>query len=163
MTSRFNFLPESAVFPASNFPQLQKIVTPSRIVLSFDQTTPEKCYWTAVVPQGWTGTITAYIYYICAVNSGKVDFEVAVEAISDGDAHDLDAGSYFDTVNTITAPTVPGTAGYMDVITCTLTNEDGAVAGDIIRFSLERDADDGVNDTAAGDCHVLAVEIRDGA
>jgi hypothetical protein len=133
------------------------------MVLSFDQSTPEKCYWTRVVPQGWTGTITAYIHYIAATNTGKVDFEISVEAVSDGDAVDLDAGTSFATANTITAPTVPGTAGYIDVITCTLTNDDGAAAGDYIRFQLERDADDATNDTMAGDCHVLAVEIRDGA
>ena len=163
MASRFNFLPEAAVFPDTAFPQLQKLTTPDRMVLSFDQSTVEACYWTGIVPDGWTGTITAYIYYIAAANSGKVDFEVSVEAVSDGDAVDLDAGSSFDTVNTITAPTVPATAGYIDVITCTLSNDDGAVAGDYIRFKLERDADDATNDTLAADCHVLGMEIQDGA
>jgi hypothetical protein len=90
-----------------------------------------------------------------------VDFEVAIEAVSDDDALDLDATTSFDTVNTITAPTVPGTAGYIDVIACTLTNNDSSAAGDYMRVRLERDADDGTNDTATGDCHVLGGEIRD--
>lgn len=158
--TRFVFTPNAAEFPASNFPQLTLVNR--RPVLAFDADTDETCYWTAVVPQGWTGTITAYIYYIMAsATSGKVDFEVAVEAVTDGDSTDLDAGTSFDTANTITAPTVPGTAGYIDVITCTLTNNDSSAAGDYIRFSLMRDADDGTNDTASGDCYVLAMEIRD--
>ena len=160
MATRFVFTPESAHFPASNFPQLQILATPRRPVLSFDQSTNETCYWTGIVPQGWTGTITAYIYYIAAVNSGDVDIDVAVESVTDADTVDLDAGTSFDTVNSTDETTVPGTAGYLDVITVTLTNNDSSAAGDYIRFSLARDA---TNDSAAGDMHVLAMEVRDGA
>jgi hypothetical protein len=162
MATRFVLTPNSAEFPASNFPQL--LLVNRRPALAFDAATAETCYWTAIVPQGWTGTITAYIHYIMAsATSGKVDFTVAVEAVSDGDATDLDAGTSIDTANAITAPTVPGTAGYLDVITCTLTNNDSSAAADYLRIVLVRDATDGTNDTASGDCYVLAVEIRDGA
>lgn len=162
MATRFVFSPLDAEFPTSNFPALLYIN--NRPALAFDASTDETCYFSGVVPQGWTGTITAYIHYIMAsATSGLVDFEVAVEAVSDGDATDLDAGTSFDTANTITAPTVPGTAGYMDVIACTLKNNDSSTAGDHITFSLTRDANDATNDTATGDCYVIKVEIRDGA
>jgi hypothetical protein len=78
-----------------------------------------------------------------------VEFEASVMAVSDGDSQDLDTESY-DTVNTGTA-TVPGTAGYLDVISVTLTNADSLAAGDLVRIKLSRDADDGTNDTATGD------------
>ena len=81
-----------------------------------------------------------------------------MEAISDGDALDLDAGDSFDTLNS-TNTTVPATAGHLDVITVTLTNKDGVVAGDMFRLKLERDADDATNDTASGDARVLWLEI----
>ena len=165
MATRFILKPEAAEFPSTNFPQLMTIhSTERRLVLAFDAATAEACMWSAVVPQGWTGTITAIVTYVMAsATSGKVDFTVEVEAVSDGDTVDLDAATSYDTANTITAPTVPGTAGYIDQFTCKLTNNDGSAAGDAIRFRLMRDATDGTNDTATGDCYILAVEIRDGA
>lgn len=159
MATRLILTPYSAEFPSANFPQLMKVN--DRPVLAFDATTKETCYWTAVIPQGWTGTITALVSYIMAsATSGDVDVNVTVEAVTDGDAVDLDAGTTFDTTNATDNTTVPATAGYIDIISVTLTNADGAAAGDYVRFSLDRDAAD---DTAAGDMYVLSVEIRDGA
>lgn len=156
----FVLTPCAAEFPASAFPQL--LLVNRRPVLAFDASTDETCYWTVVAPAAITTPIKAVVSYIMAsATSGKVDFEGAVEAVSDGDAVDLDATTSFDTANTITAPTVPGTAGYIDQFTITLTNNDSIAAGDYVRFRLMRDADDGTNDTAAGDCYVLAVELLD--
>jgi len=165
MATRFVLTPESAQFPSSAFPQLLTIHSTERIyALAFDAATVEGCRWRTIVPQGWTGTITAVITYCMAsATSGLVDFEMSVQSVSDGDALDIDAATSYDTVNTITAPTVPATAGYIDQVTCTLTNNDSSAAGDWITFKLERDADDGTNDTATGDAYVLSVEIRDGA
>lgn len=162
MATRFVFGPLAAEFPTSNFPQL--LVTNARPVLAFDASTDETCYWSGIAPQGLTGTLTAVVTYMMAsATSGKVDFEVSIEAVTDGDATDLDATTSFDTANTITAPTVPGTAGYIDQFSCTLTNADSLAAADYFRLRLMRDADDATNDTASGDCYVLAVELRDAA
>ena len=156
----FVLTPNAAEFPSSNFPQL--MLVNRRPVLAFDAATDETCYWTFIAPQGITTPIKAVVTYVMAsATSGLVDFEGAVEAVSDGDAVDLDATTSFDTANTITAPTVPGTAGYIDQFTITLTNNDSIAAGDYVRFRLVRDANDGTNDTATGDCYVLAAEIRD--
>jgi len=156
----FVFLPHASEFPSSNFPELSQ--SNRRPVLAFDAATDETCYWTFVAPQGITTPLTAVVSYIMAsATSGKVDFEGSIEAVTDGDATDLDAGDSFDTANTITAPTVPGTAGYLDQFSITLTNADSIAAGDLCRLALMRDADDATNDTATGDCHVLAVELRD--
>jgi hypothetical protein len=151
--------PYAAEFPTSNFPQLT--TSNARPVLGFDASTAETCYWTIKIPQGFTGTMTAIVQYIMAsATSGKVDFIGALEAVTDNDATDLDAGTSFDTGNAITAPTVPGTAGYIDEFTITMTNQDSAAVGDYARFSLQRDATDATNDTATGDCQVLSVELR---
>lgn len=165
MATRFILTPESAQYPSTNFPQLMTIHSTERIfVLAFDAGTAETCFWRTIVPQGWTGTISAVVTYCMAsAVSGKVDFEVAVQAVTDNDSLDIDTNTNYDTTNTITAPTVPGTAGYIDQFTCTLTNNDTSTAGDWITFALKRDATDATNDTAAGDCYVLDVEIRDGA
>jgi hypothetical protein len=132
-----------------------------RPALAFDAATNETAYWTGIVPQGWTGTITALVHYIMAsATSGDVDIDIAVESVTDADAVDLDAGTSFDTANSTDDTTVPGTAGYLDVVSVTLTNNDSSAAGDYIRFSLTRDA---AADTATGDMYVLSVEVRDAA
>jgi hypothetical protein len=163
MATRFVFTPNSAEFPSSNFPQLSLVNR--RPVLAFDAATDETAYWTAQVPQGWTGTITAVITYMMAsATSGTVGFQVQVEAVTDGDAVDLDATTSFDTVNNSASTTVPGTAGHIDQISITLTNNDSSAAADYIRFSLNRDADgSAITDSATGDAYVLSMEVRDGA
>jgi len=105
------------------------------------------------------GTLKASIGYIMAsATSGKVNFETAVEAVTDGDTTDLDAGTSFDTMNDASV-TVPGTAGHLDVITVTLANKDSVAAGDLVTFSLKRDGDDGTDDGASGDARVLWMEV----
>jgi hypothetical protein len=162
--TRFVFLPQSAEFPSANFPQLKTIhSTERRYVLAFDEAMAESAMWTFIAPQGLTGGLSAVVTYCMAsATSGKVDFTVEIEAVSDGDSLDLDAATGYDTANAITAPTVPGTAGYVGQFTCELTNDDGMAAGDLCRLRLTRDATDETNDTASGDCYVLAVELQDG-
>jgi hypothetical protein len=162
-TTRFVFTPLSAEFPASNFPQLT--LSNRRPVLAFDAATDETCYWTAVAPQGLTGTMTAVITYAMAsATTNAVGFQVQIEAITDADTLDTDASTSFDSVNNSASTTVPGTAGYIDQISITLTNQDSIAAADYFRLSLNRDADSSaVTDNATGDAYVLAVELRDAA
>ena len=161
MATRAVFTPYSAEFPSANFPQLT--LSNRRPALAYDAGTQETSQWTGIAPQGLTGTITAVVTYAMATATANlIEFEVSLEAITDGDATDTDAGDSFDTVNSQSA-TVPGTAGYIDQLSVTLTNADGLTAGDYYRLKVSRDADDGTNDTATGDAHVYAVELRDAA
>lgn len=161
MATRATLLPESAHFPSSNFPQL--LLSNRRPVLAFDATTSETAYWTLVAPQGLTGTQSLVISYAMAsATTGGVAFDVAVEAITSGDATDTDAATSFDTVNAATDAAVPGTAGYMEQVTVTLTNADSMAAGDLVRISIARDVADAA-DTATGDLYLLAAEWRDSA
>jgi len=147
------------VLPTSSAPG--RDVVQNRPILAFDGSAVETCYTKpAAMPGQYAGgTLKADIGYMMAsATSGKVDFEVSVEAVSDGDTVDLDAGASFDTVNAANV-TVPATAGYLDVLTVTLTNKDSVAAGDLVTFRLERDADDATDDTATGDARVLWVEI----
>jgi len=163
MASRMPLLPESAHYPASNFAQLTTVN--QRPVLAFDASTDETAYWTGIAPQGLTGTLTLVITYMMAsATSGTVGLQVQVEAITDGDATDLDAGTSFDSVNNSSSTTVPGTAGYIDQISITLTNADSLAAADYFRISLNRDADgSAITDSATGDLYFLGAELRDAA
>ncbi len=161
-TTRALLTPFSAEFPSSAFPGLTTIN--ARPVLAFDASVQETAYWTLAAPQGITGTMTLVVTYMMAsATSGTVELEVAVEAITDGDATDLDAATSFDAVNASGSITVPGTAGYIDQVSIALTNQDAVAAGDLLRISISRDADDGTNDTATGDLYLLAAELRDAA
>ena len=161
MATRAVLLPEAAHYPATNFPAL--LLSNRRPVLAFDASTSETAYWTFVAPQGITGALTAVISYAMAsATTGGVAFDVALEAISSGDALDTDATTSFDSVNTGTDSGVPGTAGYMEQISITLTNADSVAAADLVRVSVARAVANGA-DTATGDCYCFAVELRDGA
>lgn len=160
MATRFVGTPFSAEFPASNYPQLT--LSNRRPVLAFDAATDETAYWTGIAPQGTTGTITVVITYAMAsATSGNIYWQAALEAISDGDATDTDAATSFDTANSGNGA-VPGTAGYIDQISITMTNADSIAAADYFRLSVNRDADN-ASDTATGDAYLLAVELRDAA
>lgn len=162
MSTRAILTPFSAEFPTTNFPALSQ-PSQNRPVLGFDASTDETCYWTLVAPQGMTGALTLVVTYrMASATTGNVILNAAVEAITDGDATDTDTASSFDTVNASATTAVPGTAGYIDQISITLTNADSAAVADMIRISLSRDADNG-SDTATGDLEVLAVEFRDAA
>lgn len=161
MATRGVYNPGSAEFPSSAFPQYQLVNR--RPVLSFDATTQEGCYWTDVAAQGLTGTLTLVIKYMMAsATSGGIRFQASIEAVTTGDATDLDAGTSFDTANGASDTGVPGTAGYTEDLSITLTNNDSIAAGDYFRIFLER-VPGHADDTATGDCHVLSVELRDGA
>ena len=129
--------------------------------MAFDDTTVQTAGTKAVAMPGQYagGTLKASIGYMMAsATSGKVDFEVSVEAVTDGDPADLDAGESFDVVNASNA-TVPATAGFLAVLTVDLNNKASVAAWDMFRIKLQRDADDGTDDTATGDARVLWVEI----
>ncbi len=159
MASLVIFTPLSAEFPATNFPQL--LLVNRRPVLAFDDTTSETVYWTGVARQGLGSALTVVITYIMAsAVTGGVAFDVALEAVSDGDATDLDAVTSFDAVNNASVTAVPGTAGQIDQVSVALTNADAIAAGDYFRLSLARDVADAA-DTAVGDMYVLVVELRD--
>ena len=96
------------------------------------------------------------VYYKCtSATSGTAAFEAQMAAITDGDATDMDADA-LQAVNAGTA-TVPGTAGYIDVITITLTNADSVAAGDHVILSLNRDTS---ADSVAGDLEVMGCDFQ---
>ncbi len=159
-TTRFVFLPEAAAFPSSAFPQLSQDGQ-NRYYLAFDAAVDETAFWTFFAPQGLTGTMTLIVTYRAAsATSGTFLPVAAIEAITDGDTVDTDAASSFDTDNTPSAATVPGTAGHIDQVSITLTNQDSIAAADYARLRLFRDIS---GDSATGDIEVLGVELRDAA
>lgn len=164
MASRAFLTPLSAEFKTSSFPKLLRLSDSAGVnmVLAYGEAADTGAYWTLGVPQGWTSTYSVIISYIAAsATSNAVVWGATVEAVTAGDAYDIDAGESFDTENTVTS-TVAGTAGYLVQATITLTNNDSSAAGDLLRLRIRRLGTNG-SDTATGDAYLISAELRDSA
>lgn len=158
--SPYSYLPNS-----TNGPVQGSYSTYLLPYLGFDDTTVETAQsFPFQMPAAYAGgTLYLDVWYMMATaTSGSVAFRAYVEAITSGDAVDLDAGDSYDSANQGNS-TVPSTAGYKKVLTITLTNKDSVAAGDWVRVKLDRYATDGTNDTATGDARVTHTVIREAA
>lgn len=159
MVTKMVLLPTGAEFPETNYANLTSFN--DRPAIEFDPAINQSVQWSFVAPSDLSGGLTAKIFYTMAsAVSGDIDIDVSIEAVTDGDTVDLDSSASFDAVNSADNNTVPGTAGYVGVISVTLTNADGVAAGDYVRLRVTRDA---VSDTAAGNMRLIAVELQDSA
>lgn len=158
--TRVIFLPESARLSPTIPPELNQD-SQQRFYLAFDAANDEEVDWSFVAPQGMTGALSLVVFYrMATATSGAVRFEAWLEAITPGDTVNTLSASSFDATNNAGA-TVPATAGYVQTVTITLTNNDGIAAGDLVRLRMRRDANGTTGtDDAAGDAHVLAAELR---
>jgi hypothetical protein len=157
-TTRFVLTPESAHFPLSNYPALSSLQV-GRPILLFDASTEETALWTVIAPQGLSGALTAIVHYICMnAVTGTAAWNVQVEAVSDGDSQGLEYSTSFDTEQTAGTGTVPGTQGYIDTISVSISNDDSLAVADYLRFGVFRDVS---ADSVANDLALLAVEIRE--
>jgi len=93
---------------------------------------------------------------MASATTGTVMLSCEVMAVTDGDAAAVDTDSY-DTINNSSAKTVPGTVGYLDEISLTLTNADSVAAGDWVAIKLRRDASGG---SATGDLELIAASLE---
>jgi hypothetical protein len=131
-------------------------------VLDFDTTTQETAIWSSIMPYGYSGgDLTAYVHFsMTSATSGTCGWDVTFERIGEGQ-QDVDADG-FATAQTITALTVPGTSGFIEIASVTITagaaGTDSIAAGEKFRLRLRRDV---ANDTAAGDAEVHAVVLRE--
>ena len=124
--------------------------------LLFDDTTSELVYWVFRLPSDFSSAPVLKVQYSAAsATSGTFGVSVSIMAVTDGDAADVDSESY-DTANSPSASTVPGTAGYLDELSVTLANADSMVANDLVFIRLARN----IADTATGDIEVRAVSLE---
>lgn len=123
----------------------------------FDEFTDEHIMTQFVMPGNYASGPVLKVYYKCvSAVAGDTVFEARLMALTDADAQDADADEFAAT-NASSATTVPGTAGYMDVLSITLTNADSVAAGDHVVLCLNRDVSaDGVS----GDIEVINCELQ---
>lgn len=153
------FTPLGAEFPASNYATLD--TRNNHPCLDFDTTTGETAYFTGVMPQNYGGGgLTVYLHWAASsATSGTIGWLIAIERIGDSQ-QDVDADG-FASDQTVSATTVPGTSGHVDITSGAFTSGaqmDSLVAGEMFRLRVTRDV---AGDNASGDAELYAVEIRE--
>jgi hypothetical protein len=133
----------------------------SHLNLSFSGSTNQNAIFQAVMPRHYGGGgVTVYLHYAMATEtSGDVDWDVAFERIGDGQ-QDIDSDG-FATVQSVDNTTVPGTAGFVDIVSIAFTNGaqmDNVAVGEYFRIQVTRDA---ASDTSTGAAELVAVEIKE--
>jgi len=126
--------------------------------LLFNASATESALWMFKLPSDYTGSPVLKLQYAMAsAVADKVDWECEIMSVADGE--DIDTAS-FDSVNEVTGgTTVPGTAGFVDTISITLTNADSMAADELVLLRINRDHDD-ADDTATGDAELLTVTLE---
>lgn len=124
----------------------------------FDASQTESILFQFKMPSDYASAPVLKLQYAMAsAVADKIDLEVDVMAVADGE--DIDSAS-FDTINEIVGgTTVPGTAGFVDTISISLTNNDSVAADELVLIRIHRDHDDG-DDTATGDLELLSVSLE---
>ena len=126
--------------------------------LLFDATTDEAAVWEFRLPDYWAAHSELNIFYtMTSATANEVEFEADVMCVSDGDSADVGTASFVGVA--VGSATVPGTAGYPDEVSITLT-DDSCAAGDMMWVYLSTDADDAVNDDATSDREVIGLEYE---
>jgi hypothetical protein len=130
--------------------------------LLFDASTDEAAMWQVRLPASYASDpILGLQYSLASATSGSVQWEASIMCLSSGDSADADSPDYA-TLTVQAAEGVPGTAGYIDSVSITLTDDaspGACAAGDMAWIYLSTDADDAINDDATGDREVLSAQL----
>jgi hypothetical protein len=136
----------SGTAPGVYFPQLL-----------YDAATDEWACWAFRMPADYaSGPVLKIQYKMASATSGDVVWDGRLAAVSDGDSTDIDA-KVFASANTATV-TVPGTAGFLDEASITMTNADNLAAGDFVVLRIARNGSSG-SDTATGDAEFIGAAL----
>lgn len=127
--------------------------------LLYDADTPENASFDTVLTPYQGSSVSAEIYYtMTSATNNKLCFGLRVACVTPSDTEDIQGGWGYDTINS-TDKTVPGTAGYLDVIGFPLTNFDSCTSQDMMLIEARRVADNAEDDTATGDAEIRKIRI----
>lgn len=155
-------------FAAAAYEPVSSGATPDtrngHLVLDYDDTTDESAIFSSVMPRNYSGGgITVYVHYaMTSATTGKVRWDVALERVGDSQ-QDIDSDG-FATAQSINVAAVPGTSGYVDIVSAAFTDGaqmDSIAVGEGFRLKVTRVPSDTSNDTATGDAELRWVEIKE--
>lgn len=154
--------PAMAEFPSSNYPTFD--VRNTALVLDFDDSTDETCYFRCTMPRHYDGGgVTVSVRWMAtSATTGTISLDVAFMSITD-DADDIDTKSFAaaNNVNPTTA-SASGEADYVDIAFTDGADMDSVAAGEEFFLLVRRDADGTTStDSMTGDMELLGIEIRE--
>lgn len=145
---------QGAKLPSTNAAVIDQ--SESRPKLVFDASVSWCASWTFQLnPDYGTLPVLRFSYAMASATTGSFSMGWSVWKTTSGEAADGQTESY-DTVNTCTDSAVPGTAGRIEHVACSLTNADSMVANDVVTLRGCRD----IADTATGNAEVMAMQLQ---
>lgn len=159
------FFPQDAEFPTSNYPTFDTRAMAEGIivVLDFDDTNPETCYFSGFMPLNYGGggvTVTT-MWMASSATTGTISWDLSFMSITD-DVDDLDTKSYAAANNA--NPTTASASGEVDYIATTFTSgaADSIAAGEFFRLRASRDALGTTStDNMTGDMELVCITIKE--
>jgi hypothetical protein len=155
------FMPQENQPPATNYAAMA--VRNGQLVLAFDTTTQQVAIFAGKMPKNYTpgGGITVLVEAAAAsATTGTIGWDATFERRSPAN-HDLDVDSWA-TPQAITPTTVDAASGKETLTSVAITagaaGTDSIAPGDGFRLRIRRDV---ANDSAAGDAHLMSVEVRE--
>jgi hypothetical protein len=125
--------------------------------LAFDAAATEAVQAALAMSLYGSGNLTVKVYwYADTATSGDVVWGASIQAVTPGDAQDLEADAWA-TENTATG-TANGTGQGPVVTTITVSNLDSVAAHDLVNLRIRRIGGNG-SDTMSGDAILLRVEV----
>lgn len=147
--------PKAADLPSTNAAIID--VNEPRPKLLFDTTTSWCARWTVQLnPDYGSVPKMVYTYSMTSATSGSASMDWTMWKTTSAEAVDAQVDSP-GAVNTCTETNVPAVAGRQSQVTCTMTNDDGAVANDIVTFKACRNV---AVDNAAGNLELLTAQFQ---
>lgn len=161
MTTRIQLAPNSAI-PASSNGAAFTVVAGTNfptVLLSFDASTDQTCYFYFRAKPYTTGNITATIYwYADSASSGDVIWGAALAAITaNTDTTDIETKA-FATAQTVTDSHLGTTGQRLHSIDLTISNLDSVADADWCCLRFYRDADAG-GDTMTGLANLVGLDL----
>jgi hypothetical protein len=147
---------QSCILPTNNAPGLD---TGTNYIwrLLFDDTTDESAYWQFVLPDDYATNATIVCTYsmLVSVASKTNVFQFATQVLRPLVSNNINVSSFADSGGATNI--IPTSSGWATNFTGNLSLS--AVAGDLIRLKVNRDADNTM-DSATGDAVLHAIAIR---
>jgi hypothetical protein len=132
---------------------------PHMPALLFDASTDEFAQFLFRARNYGSGSLTVKVLYsMASATSGTVYWAAQICVLTPGDSQDVLTDAF--ATATGVSDTVPGTAGYAQEATITVSNLDSLSADDRVVLQVYRDADGTLGtDSATGDAELLGVSI----
>jgi len=132
----------------------------NRAVLDFDAAADEEVFGSIWLPPDWTttGGVDVDVEWQAAATTGNVEWDIQTICVADAEVYDP-AWTVQGAADVVIDAT-KGTTNQRNIASFTGITVTGCAANERMFFHFWRDADDGTNDTMAGDARMIALRFK---